>query len=209
MTNDTLVTYINELGQRVYDIPVQVIDPTVIGKLRAVDSTYKELDRRIRAFDKKHKDLMASMALVLESEGTVSSTYVTNNYYSEDSTVYSKTFHYDDGLLDAYTTIPNTLDSIETSYKINLGKMYIDIFNKRRGILSRSEPLYDVYATFDNPKVNLLSQRVSVGLRPVPVVSITAGGGFAIVQHNKQLHWGPSLYLGAGIPLYTFYKHKR
>lgn len=201
-TNDSLKTYINTLGQRVYDLPTQTLDPSLIDKLAKVDSSYNMLKHRIKELDQKNKDLIASLNVLLEAKGTVNSTYVTNEYYeNEDSTKYYRTFHSNDGLLDLNTTVASTLDSISNDYKLNLGNIYVDIFGRSKG-------RFNTFLTFDNPKLNLVSQSAIVARSPIPNFAVVAGAGVAFIYSNKTVPVGPGIGLFAGYPLYIHYKYK-
>lgn len=201
-THDTLITYINELDQRVYDLPIIAVDPTIVNKLAKVDSSYNVLNKRIKALGESQKHLLASLDLVIESAGTVTSNYITNQYYNADSTELFRTFASDDGLLNIQSSTSSKLDSISHDYKLTLGNIYIDIFR-------RSNRSLDAYLTFANPKLNLFSQRAYIAQSPVPAFTVSAGLGLGTLYANKNLYFGPTLSLHAGIPIYTIYKQKK
>jgi hypothetical protein len=205
-TNDTLVTYINELNQRVYDLPSQQIDVNLINKLAKVDSSYNALKERLKSLDRSQNDLIAAINVSITARDSGSTTNIVNEYYVQepesDETVKFRTFRYKDDLIEIHSSVSNKLTHIDHDYKIDLGNVYVDVF-KAPG------RTYETFLTFSNSKLNLSSQRVIVGVRPIPAFVISAGVGASVTYANKQLYAGPSLNLTAGIPLYTFYKHSK
>lgn len=205
-TNDTLVTYVNKINQRVYDMPVQQVDPGLIKQLAKVDSTYKMLNDRIKLLDRKHKDLIASMDFILEAKGHVTSTYITNEYYgdstgvpNEESPIIFKTFHADDGFLSINSTATSLLDEIKHDYTVDFGKASVDLF-KGPG------RTFDAFLTLDNPNIKLTSQNIKVRRTPRPILTLSAGVLGGVYFTKNAVDVAPGIGVSIGVPIYTIYK---
>lgn len=202
-TNDTLITYINDLRQRVYELPSVNYDPSIIKQLSKIDSNYQNLVSRFKSLNKSYKDLQASVNLSIVASDSGRITHVDSLFYIKDSItqlpIKVATFEKDDGLLRLKATTDSNLDYLDYQYDVMINKAYVDVFKAPGGT-------FKAVVTFDNPNVHLASQMSYVRSRPRPILSLSAGltGGMYISESSLKI--APGIGITVGVPLYTFYK---
>lgn len=202
---DSLVTYINELNQRVYELPSELApqNKALLNKIAKLDSTYNQMAARLKAMNKSYKDLEASLSMVIESSDTASITNITNQYYVVDSTNQDSfrvaTFEKDDGLLRLKATVPSTLTDLAYEYSLSINKAHVDLFRGRRGTLN-------AVVTFDDPRIKLSSQTFSVRSKPTPLFVVSAGLNASLFLVDQTVKAAPGLGVSLGVPIWTVYK---
>lgn len=202
--SDSLVTYINDLNQRVYELPTKDYTKEMIRGLARVDSNYNALLSRVKSLNRSYKDLQSTVSLAISAGGSGTTTNIYNEIVGDTSSnevdsLIATTFKIDDGLLNMSATTTSALRSLDYEYSVGIDKVYVDVFKGRRGTFS-------AVVTVDDPRVKISSPVSIVRSQPRPFFTLSAGVNGSIFLHDGAVYAAPGLGISAGIPIITLYK---
>lgn len=182
----------NDLGQKVVTASTKTFKESQLNTLTKIDERFSELDKRLKANDRKLNQIQSSVGFDLSAKGEGVAQKLENNlpYFQ---------WKYYDPILSIESQL-NPENQLFHKWTIHPQTLYVDIFAKGR--LFRS-PLYTADISSNNPNIDISNTNIFTKKAPKPFLVLGVGAGLSVLP---DFSIQPGLHISLVKPIYTFYK---